>query len=217
MSEINFRPWVGKNYLSDGYKGKHILVLGESHYCEKELEQGGRCCPFCKKENMKDDCFSQTADVIDSFVYDYSGESYHQTFLCFERAVLGKELTQKEREDFWQGVIFYNYIQYSQSGPRTAPQPEHWEKSEFAFKELLQEYLPDYIIVWGVRLYEGLPGWDGEHSLLQISENDYADVWIYNVNGKRIPALKVYHPSCPKGKSWSYWHDVYEEFWKLKV
>ena len=36
MSEINFIPWIGDNYLSKGYKGKRILVLGESHYCNGE-------------------------------------------------------------------------------------------------------------------------------------------------------------------------------------
>ena len=32
MSHINFRPWVGKNYLSKGYKGKRrgILQTGKS-------------------------------------------------------------------------------------------------------------------------------------------------------------------------------------------
>ena len=73
MSHMNFKPWVGKNYQSTGYKGKRILVLGESHYCIKDLEQGGRCFPYCKKENMRNDCFSQTQDVVKEFVYEYNG------------------------------------------------------------------------------------------------------------------------------------------------
>ena len=75
-------------------------------------------------------------------------------------------------------------------------------------------YMPDYIIVWGVRLYNGLPNWEGKHSLLQISENDYTDVWTYSIKGKQIPAIKVYHPSTPIGKSWPYWHDVYCKFFE---
>lgn len=212
MSYINFKPWVGKNYQSIGYKGKRILVLGESHYCLKDLEKGGRCFPCCKKENMFEDCFSQTQDVVNSFVYEYAGEAYLQTLLCFERGVLGKELTQQEREEFWQGVIFYNYIQYAQNGARTAPKPEHWAKSELAFKKLLEEYMPDYIIVWGARLYGGLPDWDGEGSILQINENARTDVWTYNIKGKSIPAIKVHHPSTPSGKSWKYWHEFYKKF-----
>lgn len=89
-------------------------------------------------------------------------------------------------------------------------------ESELAFKEILEEYMPDYIIVWGVRLYEDLPDWGGKHSLLQISENDSTDVWTYTIQGKKIPALLVHHPSSPTGKSWPYWHEVYEKFWEIK-
>lgn len=216
MSHINFRPWVGKNYLSQGYKGKRILVLGESHYCY-ELCEGGKCYPLCAREKMKEDCFSQTEDVLEAFVHSYSGESYEQTFLCFERAILGKEATQEEREDLWNGVVFYNYLQFDQAGPRKPIMPEYWAESELAFKEMLEEYMPDYIIVWGVRLYEGLPDWGGKHSLLQISENDSTDVWTYTIQGKNIPALLVHHPSSPTGKSWPYWHEVYEKFWNFEV
>ena len=161
---------------------------------------------------MKDDCYSQTEDVVNTFIHYYDGERYLQTFLCFERAIVGKELTQEEREEFWQSVMFYNYIQFSQSGARIAPQADHWEKSELAFRELLEEYMPDYIIVWGARLYNGLPNWDGEGSVLQISENAKTDVWTYNVKGKRIPAIKVHHPSSPSGKSWNNWHEFYKKF-----
>ena len=215
MSYINFRPWVGKNYLSQGYKGKRIFVLGESHYCY-ELCEGGKCYPLCTREKMTEECFSQTEDVINGFVYSYSGEPYEQTFLCFERAILGKEATQEEREELWNGLVFYNYLQFDQAGPRKPIMPEYWAKSELAFKEMLEEYMPDYIIVWGVRLYEGLADWGGEHSLLQISENDSSDVWTYTIQGKKIPALLVHHPSSPTGKSWPYWHEVYEKFWKPK-
>ena len=212
MKHINFEPWVGKNYFSSGLNGMKILVLGESHYCKNELKPNERCFPFCRKENMKSDCFSQTIDVVSNFVYDYAGEGYLQTFLCFERAVIGKELSQQEREDFWNGVIFYNYIQFSQSGPRIAPQQEHWAHSELALKELLEEYMPDYIIAWGARLYGGLPDWGGVGSKIYINETDCTDVWTYTINGKEIPMLKVHHPSSPSGKSWPYWHEFYKKF-----
>ncbi len=204
---------MGKNYFSNGYRGKRILVLGESHYCS-DLNQGGRCFPYikCKKENMLNDCFSFTKDVINSFVYDYSGGKEQQTFLCFERAIVGKELSQEEREEFWQGVIFYNYIQFSQSGPGLPPHPEHWAESELAFKEVLEKYMPDYIIVWGVRLYNGLPNWNGEGSILHINENAKTDVWTYNIKGKKIPAMKVHHPCTPRGKKWRYWHEFHTKF-----
>ena len=206
MSKINFRPWIGKNYLTSGFRGKRILVLGESHYCDWQLE-GGKCFPICSKEKMFEQCFSQTVDAIGDYVSSYGGNPYEQTFLCFERAFLGKEASQEEREDFWQGIIFYNYLQFAQDGARRNIKPEYWAESELAFK-------PDCIIVWGVRLYNGLPDWGGEHTLLHISQDDYTDVWTYSINDKKIPALKVYHPSTPIGKSWTYWHEVYNKFWE---
>lgn len=120
--------------------GKKILVLGESHYC-KDLSNGK--CSACKRDNMRDDCFSQTVDVISGYIENYTGERYEQTFLCFERAVLGKKLSLDERKEFWHSVVFYNYIQFDQSGPRKNLIPETSNTSEEAFKEILEKYKPD--------------------------------------------------------------------------
>lgn len=211
MSEINFRPWVGKNYLSKGYKGKRVLVLGVSHYCKENLEEDGRCYPLCKQENFISGCSSFTEEVLHDIVYSYSGEKYQQTFLCFERAVVGKVLTQEEREEFWESVMFYNYIQYAQAGPRMPLQPGYEEKSEKAFKELLEQYMPDLIIVWGVTLYGIMPDWGGVESVLKISDDAQTKVRTYTINGKKIPAIVVQHPSTPIGKNWGYWHDYYKK------
>lgn len=215
MSSINFEPWVGKNYATIGYKGKKVLVLGESHYCSNELAQSGRCHPYCRKELMDGACRLQTCDVVREAVYDYGGQSYLRCFVSFERAVVGKVLTQEERENFWNSVMFYNYIQFAQSGPRVVPRPEHWAASENAFVELLNIYKPDYIIVWGVRLYLGLPDFGGRRSEIMIDDNKKADVWIYPINGREIPSLKIHHPSAPSGKKWHYWHEVIEKFFNV--
>ena len=212
MSNINFKPWVGKNYLTKGYQGKRILVLGESHYCERELSEGGRCYPMCKVELMNEACYKQTRDVVREAVYDYGGQRYLQAFLCFERAVAGKVLTQEEREEFWESVMFYNYIQYAQEGPRMGPQPEHWAKSEKAFVELLETYKPDCIIVWGARLYDRLPYLGGEMHRLTLDNGDTVDYRTYSINGKGIPALKIHHPSASTGRDWKRWHKVIDKF-----
>lgn len=211
MNSINFKPWVGKNYLTKGFRGKRILVLGESHYC-KELSDGSRCHPCCNKQLMNDSCHLLTQNVVHELTYEYEGQSYLQSFVCFERAVAGKVLTQKEREEFWESVVFYNYIQYELGGPRTAPLPEHWANSKQAFVEILETYKPDYILVWGVRLYNGLPDLEGHGFKLKFDDGDTADYWVYTIKGQRIPALKMHHPSAPTGKNWDYWHKVISKF-----
>lgn len=216
MSYINFNPWVGKDYFTKGFQGMRILVLRESHYCKNELAKNGRCFPLCLKENMDSACYSQTQDVIYDMIYKYKGEPYQRTFICFERAMLGKELTQAERETFWHSVIFYNYLQYSQSAPRTTPQSEHWAESKEAFSELLEKYSPEKIIVWGVRLYDYLHNINGKNYKLIVSDNNTAEVRYISLNGQNIPALKMTHPSCPIGKNWEYWHKIISKFLEQK-
>lgn len=216
MSEINFKPWVGNHYLTKGYQGQRILVLGESHYCIKELVEGGRCYPICKKEIMNSECHHQTQDVVHEAVYDYCGQPYLRCFVSFERAMAGQVLTQEERVAFWESVMFYNYIQYALSAPRISPNPEYWGKSVKPFVELLEKYSPDKIIVWGVRLYNGLPELGGRGFKLELDDGDTADYWVYTINGKRIPALKIHHPSAPTGKNWDYWHKVISKFLEQK-
>ena len=162
---------------------------------------------------MQEDCFSQTIDNLEKFVYEYDGERYLQTYLCFERAIEGKVLTQKEREDFWHGIVFYNYIQFSQKDSREPLIVDDWDICEFAFKEILERYMPDYIIAWGKqKLWESLPNWGGTSSEIFNKEGDSTEIWTYLIKGKKIPVLQVYHPSTPKGKKWLYWHEFYKLF-----
>lgn len=208
MGKVNFKPWVGTNYAK-GIEGKKILVLGESHYC-KELAKDGRCYPSCECGKMNEQCHMFTINVISNFRDNYRGEHELQTFLCFERAMAGRKLDQKEREEFWDSIVFYNYMQYAQSGPRR-PLEQTNDSSE-AFREILEEHMPDYIIVWGKRLYGRMPNWNGVQSEITLDNGDKTDVWIYDINGKKIPAIRVLHPSSPKGKKWGYWHLFYKNF-----
>ena len=209
MAKINFRPWVGKNYENGLFNGKKILVLGESHYCINERGEGGRCNQVCSKNLMDEECFNQTINLIEDVKQGWR----LRTFSNFERTMFGKVPDKDEREFLWDGVVFYNYLQYAQSGP-TRPleqDTDAYKDSEEAFKEVLETYLPDYIIAWGMRLYDITPNWGGESSLIEIEDNGEANVWTYTIKGKRIPTLFIYHP-CYGGYSWSAWHPFIKKF-----
>ena len=192
-SKIFFKPWVGSEYNSGGVYGKKVLVLGESHYGDSP------------------DATDDTIGTIKEFVYEYWGAPYQQTFLCFERALAGRELNQEEREQLWNSIMFYNYFQKSTTGPRTEPDMTAQKESEEAFRELLESYQPDAIIVWGQRLYNILPAWDGTESSIEV-DGDSCPVWYYPIKGKNIPAMRVYHPSAPAGKNWELWHQFHRAF-----
>ena len=82
--------------------------------------------------------------------------------------------------------------------------------------ELLEKYTPDYIIVWGARLYIGLPDLGGHALKMKVSDEYTADVWAYPIKGKNIPALKINHPSMPRGKNWHFWHEVIDKFLNMQ-
>lgn len=203
FSHVNFYPWVGKNYNKGILNGKKVLILGESHYCKDELTEGGRCFPCCDQGKMSKECHNQTI----------LNECNGKAFTTFERAVYGRILTQQERDNFWEGVVFYNYFQYSQPRPRCLLNQSKLEDSELAFKEILEKYIPDYIIAWGFRLYDLLPDWKGTHSEIIIGD-DKRSVWTYHIGNKDIPVLSIEHPSS--GMSWEYCHQFIKEFLSLK-
>jgi len=205
LKHVNFEPWVGENYENNdlGYK---LLVLGESHHCD----EGIKICKKCVRENMDKSCFDFTKAVMKEYLTKYSGKDYQQTFLCFERAIFGREIDEKERLKFWNSVIFYNYFQNAQ--PEARHDLVQNENSEEAFREVLETYMPDYIIMWGVRLFNSTPCWDGKDTRIVADNGESTRLWIYNINGKEIPAMQVQHPSCPLGKRRAYWHAFYDKF-----
>ena len=208
---VVFEPWVGKDYPSGGIFKQKVLVLGESHYCP---EMNG--VPPCRCENPAErpDCKNFTKDVIRDVVYHYSGEPYMRTFACFERAVFGQVPSQEEREAFWNSVSFYNYLQFAMSGPRL-PIKRSTKESEEAFRQVLDCLMPDKVIIWGRKLYNIMPYWEGHDAGIIAKSGQHTDGWVYNINGKDIPCMMVHHPSSPSGKNWEYWHPLYDSFLNL--
>lgn len=212
MKHVKFRPWVGENY-QEGIFGKKILILGESHYCKEDKNRNPACIALghCSYDCMNEACFSQTQDELELISTNYTGERYQQSFMTTAKSAMGRDLTNAEVSSFWKNVAFYNYMQHSQSGP-TRPIEFNHDYSE-AFREVLESLMPDYIIVWGVRLWKTfLPGWNGVSSEITLENGDKAPVWTYNIKEKEIHAICVHHPCIGKGREWRYWHQFYKEF-----
>lgn len=211
MKYVNFNPWVGEKYFTEGFCKIKLLILGESHYCSGNLSDSGKCAPICQKEKMESSCFDFTNDVMKEYLKCHDGLDWHNTFLSFERNLFNKNLSQIESRDFWDRVIFFNYIQFALPSAGVKPNDEFWVPSEKAFREILDYYMPDKIIAWGTRLCNGLPDWGRHHSIIQV-DNYQTDIWKYTIKDKVIPVLKVHHPCCPKGKAREKWFKLYNKF-----
>ncbi|GAP72402.1 hypothetical protein SAMD00024442_30_28 [Candidatus Symbiothrix dinenymphae] len=171
MKNVKFSPWVGTKYATKGYNGKKILVLGESHhgaYTESDLTQV----------------------VLNRFLNYKRGQGEHEdwmnTFTTFANVVIGKQVDDATMIDFWESVVFYNFVQKAVAkGSRTSPPDEDFKNSYPAFFEVLEEYKPDLVIAWGERLWKHLPD-NGVRK---------GKFYYYPVEGKEIPACQVSHPA----------------------
>lgn len=186
-SVVKFKPWVGENYENGIHKGKKLMILGESHYCANP-----------ETEATEDITIKVIEDLLDPFS---EHEGYKNTYTKFAKAVVGeKQFSDETKKEFWQHVIFYNYVQTAISGARVSPTTEQFRNSEQAFFEIISQYQPDLIIVWGKRLYNNLPQQGSQLPDLQISQGIYAgessEVWSYTIGGKTIALLPITHPSA---------------------
>lgn len=191
MTKINFLPFVGKNYYNGGIFGKKILILGESHHCN----------PGEASENF-------TSDVMKKHLYE---ESY-STFTKFERSLVGHETDCDERIKIWNSLIFYNYLQEPMSDVRLAGTREQYRDAESALFAVLEKYQPEYMVVWGARLWDYIPtnNWVGK-TPMNIGDFSVMHGEYLLSGNKRVKTIRVYHPSS--GYSWDRWYKVLDAWW----
>jgi hypothetical protein len=187
MKNVFFPPWVGKFYFEKGYNGKKIMVLGESHYCGD--------CDSCK--NTIEECRFVINLVNDYLNYkNRNGKFYNwmRTFTRFTNIFFGEQCNIEKINNFWNSIIYYNYVQKSTEDKRISPTQQMFKNSEDAFFQILKEYNPDIIIVWGKRLWDSLPDngyWDDKYVL----DEQGGKFYFYKGKEKDIPAYYIYHPS----------------------
>ena len=215
MTNVFFQPYVGEDYQM-GYSGKKLLILGESHYCHK-IEDATTLCGKEEECQQLPECRNDTNKVINSFL-DYKrgvgqGANWMRTYTRFTNIFLGGQASKEELLDFWECIMFYNYVQAATEGPRISPTEQDFEQSQTAFFEVLEEYKPDLIIVWGARLEGKLPQKNKTLSDFEIFDTPGHIIHYYEVAGKKIPAYAIYHPSS---SSFSYkYHEYLQEAFRL--
>lgn len=217
---VEFLPWIGTEYEygisydKDGQlqfgtqdnPGQRVLVLGESHYIgEDEIDDFN---------NDKEGWSLFTRNVLDDYLDANSHWArWKNTFLKFERSIANSETEHQDCVKIWNHLAFYNYLQVPMTEPRVSPSDDALNISVQPFFKLLEAIKPDFVIVWGKRLYNELPVGCKELCISgredkSIIEEDYTTpTWIYSDNkGRSIKLIPVIHPSW--GYSWEYWFNV---------
>lgn len=205
MNTVFFSPRIGKDYARGGIFGKKILALGESHYC-------GSGCADCSECGKHPECSDFTTNVV-NWCLDSSveREGWMNTYLKFERSLVGKETTPLESRKIWDSIAFYNFLQVAMGGAREAGTNQQYRAAAEPFMQVLEELQPDVLIVWGVRLWNNLPNrnWtDGPK--VSVDGYEVQNGYYTLPSGKKVKVVCVYHPSV--GYDWSFWHKVIVNF-----
>ena len=145
-AHVKFHPWVGQRYWDEVRWGFRAMVLGESHY-------GGN-------EERAAFTIKVIGDVVNGLDIGWRTRLFTKTARLFQLAAEDKRADRDECRDFWQDVLFYNYIQDYIAGPRIPPTSEVWESSRAAFDEVVEIHCPELILVLGKRL--------GDHFKLHV-------------------------------------------------
>lgn len=225
---VKFLPWVGEYYKSgDGFQGKKILILGDSHYCETSanrnhicnerwVENGKKCSFDC----MDYKCYKMTRSLMDNDYLPYrkgdqENKKEFRSHSCFEKIIYGrKSISTEDSLWFWNNVVFYNYVQHSQSGTSTELEhPEAAPMYKSALIEVIENLVPtpSHIIVWSKRCFDILP--NGVKKDKEFIVGEYKTrVREYCINGNSVRAIEMRHPSRAGQAEW---HSILKAFLEL--
>ncbi len=204
MEHVFFKPWVGSCYNS-GVNGKKIMIMGHVHVCSDCIE-----CGIIKDRD--ESCASLTNKAVEDYIKwrktrkyptpEYKG--WLRTYYNFAKAFFGFEPNfNQEKCELWDKVLFYNYVQRAVADWDIKPILDDYKKSQVPFIEVINEYEPDIVIVWGNDAFNGTP--DGGEFEEPIAFEDIRAIrYMYVLNsGKRCSMIKIHHPSmCFSSFKW---------------
>lgn len=195
-----FQPWrpLGPD---PRFEGVRLLVLGESHYEEvsdtyKFLDADAAC------------------DLTQELVLKWGAKPEgRQVFFANLFTMLSGKLWASDSPDlapFWETIYFYNYVQWLvPGGAGHSPSSLMWTAAEQPFRDVLEEIVPDAVLVLGQRLWDNMPKQDED---LAARPEALGLICGYRLKGgKVVPAAHTRHPSS-RGFDPLEWHDRVHQF-----
>lgn len=212
MKETFFLPAVGKYYVV-GVKGKKILVVGASFYCNKKDCKFFKDCTNHKRKNSSrfDECCPEYAkfgsDVPLHNEPQYAIKEGHKTYKNFA-SVMSKVIGCGS-DNVWDYLAFTNYVQFFV--PTTTTYKSYLSERHFdAFVETVRELKPDIVVIWGCVINKRLK----QKNKFVIDKELLHDNGGYVCHMKlpdddrTITLINPYHPSS------SYWYGSIDTFSK---
>lgn len=183
-----FDPWVGRDYGAD-LNRERLLVLGESHYGPANMPT------------------NSTITLTQQYV---QGKFRHRFWTNIMQVVTGRPYWTIDREAFWNGIAFYNYVQMPVGeGPGIAPTSEMFALSEPRFLDVLRETSPNVLLVLSKRLWVNIPRGFGQQGPTMGLAQIERETWIYSATQGSVLASWIPHPSY--GFSWRRWNPCVQD------
>lgn len=129
---MQYEPWIGKKYCTDGLCGVRVLALGESHYAE----------PGLAHPNF-------TTEVVRECVFEGRAAFFTKVAKLLTGGCAGEYLSNEALQETWSRIVFYNFVQQMLPGPRVRPTEAMWLDAQRIFPDLAQQLQPQLIVVMG--------------------------------------------------------------------
>lgn len=143
-SQPTFHPWKGAGYgQTNGLElPAKLLLLGESHYRDRNWDEEWDGQP--------------TIGVVREFKQQERGG--YRLFLNCMRTILGPTVPtdRSMRNQLFDCIAFYNYIQRGVERPGRRPTQEMWEEAAAPFRATLECLRPTHIVACGRSLRKNM-------------------------------------------------------------
>lgn len=214
MQERFFTPFVGSHFR-EGVRGKKILVLGASFYCDVvSCPHYSKCTDVSEKDSSacNNSCPAyQKYGILLSDNPTYAIEDGNTTYQRFAKW-MGKYIGTDDYDTVWSHLAFTNYVQFMLPAVPGHFRDTRWsdlsERDYRAFNESLRELQPDIVIILGSMINSRLK----EKNEYLVSADSLRETEYYicqvAVPGVDFPITLInpYHPSS------SAWYGDLEKF-----
>lgn len=202
MKNVKISPVKGKNYDSGYLKGKKLMLCLESAYHEKK--------DHFTEEDLKNLNHDNLDDLL---VHGFDKRTYKNMSWAME----GRLIYGEEQEQFWDKVLFYNFIQYCLLDKDDKPTEKMFEEGIIPFQEVLKEYKPDIVGVFSKAVWNHLPDDMFLKDTVEIKGvSNYTYSTVYQIRtslDSYALSFGTNHPRSPY--SWETAHEDIKKIFKL--
>ncbi len=198
-----FHPYIGSRYQS-GIRGKRVLVLGASFYCNDiHCPYFADCTNVTHKDSAKYDRICPPYLAAGKQLHNeptYCVDDMPRTYLNFSQG-LQDFLPTNDTAEVWDYLAFTNYVQFMLPAEPTNyrdTRPSDLSERDFlAFIETLEALQPDIVVIWGSVIHSCLK--EQNPYLLDKQELFDTEGYVCHIQVPRvrhtIALINPYHPS----------------------